>query len=568
MATFPVLIYASGRPRKAWRLAQRIEQEVSAARICGLIYEPPSPDTGVKRLDPSIGRSRSPRIARYALTKMGALLRNAGRRIADTLLRLAHACPANPNGRPQFTVQDLVDQSRALGWPILVCGEGDARAAQDFVEQQGPDLGIALDQRRLSLKLLTLPRYGWISIRRCGLQEHEAIANRVEPLASHQEISVLVYRVADDSDSGAVLCADAIPINPYDTPTSLTLKANLIGNDLLVQTATSLAKRTVLEQLGESFSQSRLPVPQRAARQEGEVQSLQGQRPPLRTRPLWKMCLSALLLSPYLIVRNWLRRWRGGFPVVILFHHLVSDRPHQLGIPTEVFLRQIEFLRHHYRILSLPQAIKLLESNAVKVPSVVLTFDDGYGENFVNLRAVVEETGVPVSLFVCTQLVEEQREFPHDQARGQTGFLPLTWDQIACFRASGVEIGSHTRTHFDCGSTDLSVLQKEIVGSKEDLERLLGRPVRFFSFPWGKPENMSAQAVALARSIYPYLLSASGGENFPDVTGAAWHLRRKFLPADLWELELSLQSVFDLTGTLKKVIGLGIEPSSQAYDLG
>ncbi|MGH9805494.1 MAG: polysaccharide deacetylase family protein, partial [Candidatus Acidiferrales bacterium] len=229
-----------------------------------------------------------------------------------------------------------------------------------------------------------------------------------------------------------------------------------------------------------------------------------------------------------------------------LYHHLVADRPHPLGIPTEKFLRQMEFLRQHYKLVGLGEAIDLLRRGEVKAPTVVLTFDDGYQENFINLRAVAEATSIPLTLFVCTQLAGTQQEFEHDHKRGVRQMSPLTWEQIEYLSRDGFEIGSHTRTHFDCGSIDGPALESEIAGSKADLEEHGLGPVRFFSFPWGHPANMSPPAMELARSNYPYVFSACGGANFPSQNHNNWHLRRCAHPNDLWELELTLQSVLEL----------------------
>ena len=155
----------------------------------------------------------------------------------------------------------------------------------------------------------------------------------------------------------------------------------------------------------------------------------------------------------------------------------------------------------------------MLREGKVSAPTVVLTFDDGYEDNHLGLRAVIDSEEIPVTLFVCTKNVEEHLPFEHDLKRGESGFFPLTWDQLKDFERQGSTIGSHTRTHFDCGSTDESVLREEIVGAHEDLQQHLGHDVPYFSFPWGYPKNMSSAALAIASETYPYLFAAYGGIN-------------------------------------------------------
>lgn len=215
-----------------------------------------------------------------------------------------------------------------------------------------------------------------------------------------------------------------------------------------------------------------------------------------------------------------------------------------MGLPTEHFLRHVRYLKRHYRIASLPEAMRMLETGTVEEPTVVLTFDDGYLDNFVALRAVAEIERVPVTLFICTEHVATGRPFQHDVDRGETGFPPLNGDQVRYLDTHGVTIASHTRNHFDCGATDEATLRYEIVGALDDLRRELGHDVPWFSFPKGFPKNMSEPAVRIARETYPYVFSAHGGANTPPVEPRTMLLRSSH-PETLLELELACQGVLD-----------------------
>ncbi|HEY2253798.1 MAG TPA: polysaccharide deacetylase family protein, partial [Planctomycetaceae bacterium] len=177
--------------------------------------------------------------------------------------------------------------------------------------------------------------------------------------------------------------------------------------------------------------------------------------------------------------------------------------------------------------------------------TVALTLDDGYGDNFLNLRAIAQATGVPLTLFVCPGKISQQAAFDHDLKWGLPDFRPLTWGEVQKLDRDGIQIASHTRSHFDCGSTQRERLCDEITGAKHDLEMQLGKDVTYFAFPWGKPENMSGPALGIARNYYTNVFSAFGGENHPDDSGQCWHFRRVLHPNDLWELELALQSILE-----------------------
>jgi peptidoglycan/xylan/chitin deacetylase (PgdA/CDA1 family) len=202
----------------------------------------------------------------------------------------------------------------------------------------------------------------------------------------------------------------------------------------------------------------------------------------------------------------------------------------------------------------------------VRTPTVSLTFDDGYADNFVSLRAVADELDIPVSMFITTKPVELRTEFQHDLIKGDHGTFAMTWDQIRYWQARGAEFGSHTRTHIRCGFVDRSVLRDEIIGSRDDFERNLGAAPAFFAFPYGDRANMPLEAMALAASAYPHFLSSYGGENFPDAPQGNAHLVRKKSYAEPWELELELQSVFDFVDTTKRALHVRNIKASRIFD--
>jgi peptidoglycan/xylan/chitin deacetylase (PgdA/CDA1 family) len=207
----------------------------------------------------------------------------------------------------------------------------------------------------------------------------------------------------------------------------------------------------------------------------------------------------------------------------------------------------VNYLLRHYRVVSLSDAVELVRKGGVKMPTVAITFDDGYADNFVNLRAVTEETGLPIGYFISTEHISNGREFAQEQMANKQGFPPNTWEQIEFLHRCGYEIGSHTRSHADCGSADEEFLRREIVGSAEDIQQKLG-PTANFSFPLGLPQNISAPAAAIACASYKNVFSAYGGENLQ-----ADHrriLKRANFPHTVWELELQLQSV--LAGDVKE----------------
>ena len=540
-ASFRVVIFSGGDPAHIHRLAIRIMNEVPEAQVCGVLCERRPGKRLSKRVRDFLRNVKRREFIEYAASKVVRTLTAKVSEAGTPLLHFVHGGSAKP-----VAVVDPIEDLKDRGCVFRVTTDYHGEDSLEFVRSLKPDLGIVYGTRILKPSLFSIPRLGSINIHKRKVPDYRGggPVGLWEMLDGQNEIGVTVHQVTEKLDAGAVVNSATIPIDPFDSLTSLALKAHVVGNDLIVRSVADFARGTlnltVQQGVGKMFKS---PSPEQLRKYQKELAKRRPGYRPAGSRSLAKMLLKTLAAVPSVTARNWKRRLQGTFPVTILFHHLVSDRPHRMGISTEHFLRHIRFLQQHYQIVSLSQAIEMLRTNQNTEPTLVLTFDDGYRDNFVNLRAVVEETGVPVTLFVSTDYVTRQIEFAHDTGQGCRAFLPLTWSQLIQFQAYGIEIGSHTRTHFDCGSHDRTRLQDEISGSKRELESHLGRPITLFSFPFGFPENISTEAAEIAMRTYPYICSAFGGENAAgsDIS----HLKRRSHPNLLWDLELQIQGVLE-----------------------
>jgi peptidoglycan/xylan/chitin deacetylase (PgdA/CDA1 family) len=213
-------------------------------------------------------------------------------------------------------------------------------------------------------------------------------------------------------------------------------------------------------------------------------------------------------------------------PVRILFYHRVANEvPNCWTTRAKTFVSQISWMQERFDLVTLAEAQARIASGRNRWPTACITFDDGYADNRRAAIPLLLQRRIPFTYFVSTNYVLNGQPFPHDVAAGR----PLTPNTLAHLRemaAAGVEIGAHTRTHANLGAT-LSVeeLSAEIIGSKHELEAALGVPVRYFAFPYGLHENLSATAFRVAYEAgFAGVCSAYGGYNFPG--DDPFHLRR------------------------------------------
>lgn len=288
----------------------------------------------------------------------------------------------------------------------------------------------------------------------------------------------------------------------------------------------------------------------------------------------------------------WRRLKRSIVPqrgAIILCYHRVAEMPQsprRLWVSPQRFAEQLEVLTKNFVPLSLAELAKRLQEGKVPEKSVVITFDDGYADNFWNARPLLERFGVPATVFVTTGLVGTEREFYWDelerlllretvtQGRGETvkrgdsetekgrlgdvigqelrlevrgrtrqwkltsgeerlrayheihdllkPLLPeqreavleqlrhwfgvlengrpdyrlMTVDELVAISRDGlIDIGAHTVNHPDLAALPSERQRWEIETSKMQLEAWLGRPVRWFAYPYGSGNSVTRQLV-------------------------------------------------------------------------
>jgi peptidoglycan/xylan/chitin deacetylase (PgdA/CDA1 family) len=220
------------------------------------------------------------------------------------------------------------------------------------------------------------------------------------------------------------------------------------------------------------------------------------------------------------------RAAEGQTPVTILFYHRVADtHPNAWTIGVDRFKSQMNWVREKFDFVPLSEAHRQIASGENERPLACLTFDDGYADNCDHAIPWLLEEQIPFTYFVATQHVLQNRPFQHDLEAG----VPLAVnrpEQLVAMAKAGVEVGAHTRTHADLGQVSCEdELYEEIVGSKRELESIIGQAVRYFAFPYGLPQNMSSTAFRMAfRAGYWGVCSAYGGYNLPG--NDAFHLQR------------------------------------------
>ena len=216
----------------------------------------------------------------------------------------------------------------------------------------------------------------------------------------------------------------------------------------------------------------------------------------------------------------------GNCPVAILFYHRIADSHlNDWSMSSRDFVLQLDWLQEHFDIVTLEEAQRRIRSTHNDRPTVAITFDDGYAENSAVAIPELVRRNLPATYFVATNFMKTGEPFPHDQQRG-VPLTPNTIDDLRHYASLGIELGAHTKSHANCGQiTDVDRLRDEIVGSAQQLEQWCRVPIRYFSFPYGMPENTNQLAVDVVREAgFAGFCTAYTAWNWPCSDG--FHLRR------------------------------------------
>lgn len=239
------------------------------------------------------------------------------------------------------------------------------------------------------------------------------------------------------------------------------------------------------------------------------------------------------------------RRHVGRSPTgaVVMLYHRVDDEPG--SVSPQNFAAQIAVLLNR----RVPASLPAIASGDAPTNAFAVTFDDGYAETMRLALPMLQDAGVPATVFVATEHVTTQRGFWWDEVRdlvrhagdqplrltidGETrawakahaaerhlvawlqpkdpevveqaltrlralvehepaasaAARPLSLDELgAVSRSPLIEIGAHTRTHANLRYVDRTRLASELSGSRDDLGQWLDiESPQGLAYPFGVP---------------------------------------------------------------------------------
>jgi peptidoglycan/xylan/chitin deacetylase (PgdA/CDA1 family) len=189
------------------------------------------------------------------------------------------------------------------------------------------------------------------------------------------------------------------------------------------------------------------------------------------------------------------RRFRRGF-LPILAYHAITDDPHERDpqiVHRSQFERQMRWL-----VCNGYQAVAcsgLLQPVANCQKRVGISFDDGFASVHRLALPILQEMGLPATIFLSTDYVGQGKPFPWDYADNDP---PLSWAQVDALRRGGLEVGSHAASHRHLPALTDGELVCELRDSRRIIEEATGEEIRLLAYPHGAFDERVKRAAECA----------------------------------------------------------------------
>jgi len=170
----------------------------------------------------------------------------------------------------------------------------------------------------------------------------------------------------------------------------------------------------------------------------------------------------------------------------ILNYHSIDNSGSPISVAPKEFEDQMNFLwKSGYTTITLREYVNSMMMNK-PVPSrgIVLTFDDGYKNNYDVMFPILKSFGFTATIFVVTGLVGKTDSWKKDE--GIPDLPLLSWGEVLEMKKYGIDFQPHSHSHPLLTNLTPGEIRAEITTSKREIESRINERAEVFSYPYGK----------------------------------------------------------------------------------
>lgn len=183
---------------------------------------------------------------------------------------------------------------------------------------------------------------------------------------------------------------------------------------------------------------------------------------------------------------------------VLVAYHGVAARapdldPHNLSVTPAAFRTQVELLMGAgFELVTVAELAQRAGGGRPPAGLAALSFDDGMDNNHSVLLPILQEYGIPATVYVTTGIIGQPNPWLAPGANARM----MTEAELADLVAAGIELGAHTVTHPDMSLLDQAGCVREMAESRRVLQDRFDVPALTFAYPFCR---YGPDAVAAAR---------------------------------------------------------------------
>lgn len=209
-----------------------------------------------------------------------------------------------------------------------------------------------------------------------------------------------------------------------------------------------------------------------------------------------------------------------GVPV-LYYHSVDPSEANEVIISPEKLREELTFIKDSgYTTLTMSELNDYILNNApIPEKSIVITFDDGYADNYANAFPILKELDMKATIFVISNFTDKDGYY-------------MTSQQIKEMSDYGIDIQSHTASHAHLNQLTYEEQLNELKTSKEKLESITEKPVISIAYPFGDYDDNTI----LASKEAGYSLSFNTNRGLSDRTDNPLSLNRIYV-SSLYSIE-------------------------------
>ncbi len=255
--------------------------------------------------------------------------------------------------------------------------------------------------------------------------------------------------------------------------------------------------------------------------------------------------------------------------LIIMYHRVVDDEKYDymndpnfgLSVSKSNFERQINYISSYFKVVSINDVLEL-NNNSSEDLNVIITFDDGYKDNYLNAFPILKKYLTPATIYVSTRFIEGEtwtwwydlwnfikksdyffvenagfrnktlinqfsdkirvydqisklfikldyqsqldlmRKIDANFTINNNPYLFMNWNEIKKLDSSSlITIGAHTHTHTSLSHMTEKIAYDEIKRSKDLIEKNLNKKIFHFAYPYGKRSNFSGREEKILKKL-------------------------------------------------------------------